>query len=146
MKNLDPEDLFKVFEMSDEELVSQHDSQAAWDFRHHPFILIGMVIKGLENFEVVSKLYTRREGEAYVQIEDTVQHTYYTSLYKYLYRFNYQSLEYIESALKHDYSDIESALTHLRTFFESREEFEKSARIRDILEAIDLGAELLLKK
>lgn len=146
MKKLDPKDLFKVFEMTDEEIVSERDPQAVWDFRHHPYILMGMVIKGLENFDIISELYTRREGDEYEEIKDDVQYTYYTSLYKYLYRFNYQSLEFIESALKHDYHDITYALIHLRTFFESKEEFEKCARIRDIFEAIDLGAELLLKK
>ena len=146
MKKLDPKELFKVFEMTDEELIQEQDPQAVWDFRYHPFILIGMVIKGLENFEMICELYHQREGEAFESVKDNVQLTYYTSLYKYLYRFNYQSLEHIESALRHDFDDIAYALIHLRTFFESKEEYEKCARIRDIFEAIDLGAELLDRK
>lgn len=146
MKKLDPKELFKVFEMTDEELIQEQDPQAVWDFRYHPFILMGMVIKGLENFEMICELYHQREGEAFKSVKDNVQLTYYTSLYKYLYRFNYQSLEHIESALRHDFDDIAYALSHLRTFFESKEEYEKCARIRDIFEAIDLGAELLNRK
>ena len=146
MKNLDPKELFKVFEMSDEEILKEEDPQAVWDFRYHPFILIGMIIKGLENFDIISEIYKQREGEAFDHVKDEVQYKYYTSLYKYLYRFNYQSLEHIESALKHDYDDIAYALIHLRTFFESKEEYEKCARIRDVFESIDLGAELLNQK
>lgn len=143
MKKLDPKELFRAFEMNDESVVVDHDPQAIWDFRTHPYILIGMVIRGLENFEVLSQVYSKREGEAFEEIKSEVQYKYYTTLYKYLYRFNYQSLENIEAALDHNVGDITYALSHLRTFFENREEYEKCARIRDIFEAIDLGAELL---
>lgn len=144
MKNLDPEDLFRVFQMSDEEIID--DEQAQFDFRYHPYIITGMVMKGVDNFHIISEVYRQREGEAFGRIEKDIKHKYYATLYKYLKRFNYQSLEHIEEALKHDPDSLLYALIELRVLFEEYEEYEKCARIRDVFEAIDLGRELLFQK
>ena len=144
MKNLDPEDLFRVFQLSDEEIID--DEQAQLDFRYHPYIITGMVMKGVDNFHIISEVYRQREGEAFDRIESNVKYKYYATLYKYLKRFNYQSLEHIEEALKHDPDALLYSLIELRVLFEQYEEYEKCARIRDVYEAIDLGRELLFQK
>ena len=144
MKKLDPESLFSIFSLTEEEVVE--DSRYDFDFRTHPYIIIGMVKKGVENFSIISDKYSERESEEFTLIEEEVKHTYYTTLYGYLKRFNYQSIEHIQQALRHNVEEVSYALIELRVFFEKMEEYEKCARIRDVFESIDLGAELLNRK
>lgn len=144
MKKLDPENLFSIFSLSDEEIAQEE--RFDFDFRNHPYIIIGMVKKGVENFDLMSEVYTRREGEEFTLVEEEVKLKYYTTLYGYLRRFNYQSIEHIEQALRHDVYEIGYALIEMRVLFEKYEDYEKCARIRDVFESIDMGAELLNRK
>ena len=54
MNKLDPHSLFQIFEQGDEEVYKEHDQE---DVLNNPFVLMNMVTRGLENYELMCALY-----------------------------------------------------------------------------------------
>ena len=56
MKPIDPNQLFSLFEVGDEEVYEEHD---VTEVLQNPYVLMGMVVRGVENYNILDKLYLR---------------------------------------------------------------------------------------
>ena len=65
MQKLDPHTLFSIFEQGDEEVYREHNVE---DVLKNPYVLIGMVVTGVENFYFMDKLYALKHKEDYGRV------------------------------------------------------------------------------
>lgn len=133
MKPLDPHTFFKLFE------IKEPESEITGEIieTYHPYIIITAIVKGVENFYIISQIYTKKYGEQFERIEHSVKHKYYNRLFNHLEKFNERKLEHLEHALAVGKGAMAWAMTDLMDFFEEVEEYEKCARLRDIMNAFD---------
>lgn len=134
MQPLDKDTLFSIFEQGDEQVYKEHGIE---ETLKNPFVLMGMVLNGLENFQMMDMMYKRNYPEKYKEVKNTIQLKYYTRLYGYLTRipkepFNdiYKIGESFESG------DCYAALDHLRIYFERLEQYEKCGTIRQYMDLL----------
>lgn len=127
MNKLDPHTLFSIFEQGDEEIYIEHGQQ---DVLKNPFVLMGMVLRGLENFKLMTLIYTRKYPELFKKQQGYIKHKYYNKLFGYLNRIDVKQLE-IAYHVGESYSrdEIALALEELINFFVTVEEYEKCAII-----------------
>ena len=64
MQPLDKNTLFSIFEVGDEEVYKENNVESLLD---NPFVLIGMVVRGVENWHLMDILYTRNNLEICVK-------------------------------------------------------------------------------
>ena len=126
MKKLNSDDLFNIFSVGDEEIFKEHKI-AVMD---NSFILLGMVIRGVENYFIIDKMYNRRYGEHYDSVRDSIKLKYFNGLVNYLER-----VKDIQSDTVEDLVDefgpqaINYALEELLEFYKELEMYEKCAII-----------------
>ena len=123
MNKLDPHTLFSIFEKGDEEVYKEHGAE---DLLDNPFVLMGMVTRGLESYEMMRMLYLKNYPKEFIKAEPAIKHKYYNRLYKYLLRINLKSIESIYTiGDSYDKKSTSHALNTLLRYFESIEEYEK---------------------
>ena len=134
MQPLDPHTLFSIFEQGDEEVYKENGVE---DILHNPYVLIGMVVRGLENYQIMDMMYTRSYPDQYKQVRDTVKLKYYTNLYKYLCRVDIDKFE-TKYTIGEDYDsqDVLYRLDDLLYYFEDKEMYEKCAVIKKYMDLI----------
>lgn len=128
MQPLDPHTLFSIFEQGDEEVYREHGMEEALN---NPYVLMGMVLKGLENYTIMDIMYLRHYGQDYKRVKPIIKDKYYNKLFGYLKRLDgikFDSIHRIGESF--DKSSILSALTTLLVYFELIEEYEKCAIIK----------------
>ncbi len=127
MNKLDPHTFFKIFEQGDEEVYREHGQE---DILKNPFVLMQMVTRGIENYEMMSTIYQKHYPEQFDRIKDLLKFKYYNKLYVYLNRINYNSLENIYK-IGDDFEkrQVGEALNTLLDYYESLEEYEKCGEI-----------------
>ena len=74
MNKLDPHTLFSIFEQGDEEIYKEHNVLGVLD---NPYVLIGMVVTGVENFALIDGMYLLRYEEKYAKVRDGIKYKYY---------------------------------------------------------------------
>lgn len=127
MKKLDSKGLFDIFSQGDEAIYQEHGAQDVLD---NSFILFGMVIRGVENYYIIDRIYTYRMGKDYDSVRDSIKMKYFNGLMYYLERIDVlQSDTVIELIDEFDYQPIKYALEELLQFYEEREMYEKCAII-----------------
>ena len=57
---IDPNTLFSIFEQGDEQVYKEHGME---DHLNNPFVLMGMVLRGVENFHMMDMMYMNNETE-----------------------------------------------------------------------------------
>ena len=127
MQPLDKHTLFSIFEQGDEEVYIEHGVE---DILQNPYVLMGMVIRGLENFQLMDLMYKRNFPKEYGKIKKSLKYKYYTKLFHYLERIdssNFDPKHGIGESF--DVESIEFGLNSLRLYFEDIEEYEKCAVI-----------------
>lgn len=127
MNKLDPHTLFSIFEQGDEEVYKEHGQQ---DVLKNPFVLMGMVLRGLENYRLLALIYTRKYPEMFERQESKIKHKYYNKMFGYLNRIDVMQLEtayHIGESYSRD--EIMLALDDMIDFFVKVEEYEKCAKI-----------------
>lgn len=128
MKKMDPHTLFSIFEAGDEEVYEEHNMT---ELLENPFVLMGMVVRGVQNYRMMDILHLRHYGEGYKKVRSQVRNTFYNKLYGYLKRVDdtkFESKYTIgESFNKNEVND---ALDTLLYYYEKREEYEKCAIIK----------------
>ena len=123
MNKLDPHTLFSIFEKGDEEVYRENGAE---DLLENPFVLMGMVTRGLESYEMMRMLYLKNYPKEFIKAEPTIKHKYYNRLYMYLLRINLKSIESIYTiGDSYDKKSTSHALNTLLRYFESIEEYEK---------------------
>jgi hypothetical protein len=142
MHKLDPHTLFSIFEKGDEEIYREHGME---DQLKNPYVLMGMVIKGLENYQLMTTMYTHNFPQEFKRNKANIQKKYYTRLYQYLTRIDsdrFDSLYTIGESF--ETVRVEGGLTHLMYYFESIEEYEKCAVIKRYIDHLKLAKEITL--
>ncbi len=142
MKRLDPS-FFDMFDYSDERDLERAGAiEALSDYLEHPYILFGSVIRGVENYYIVREMLSRRHGEQFAAIEESLQKKYFDRLYIMLERFDESNCDYVLEAQRFERHESGWALLELRQYFESVEEYEKCIKIQSILTTLLLHEEL----
>lgn len=141
MQQLDPHTLFSIFEQGDESIYREHGID---DVLNNPYVLIGMVVRGLENYSIMDMMYMRSYPEQYKEVRDIVKFKYYNNLYRYLTRINLDSFEVRYTVGEaYDSQDVIFGLDTMLYYYEERELYEKCAVIKKY---IDLVRESTYKK
>lgn len=134
MQPIDPHTLFSIFEQGDEQVYKEHGVE---DVLNNPYVLIGMVIRGLENYSIMDLMYMRSYPEQYKVVRDTVKLKYYNNLYKYLTRINIDSFETRYTIGEtYDSQDVLFGLDTMLYYFQDLEMYEKCAVIKKYMDLV----------
>ena len=85
MQPLDKNTLFSIFEVGDEEIYKEAGVE---NQLNNPFVLMGMVLRGLENYSIMDVMYMKRHPESYKEVRELTRYKYYNKLYSYLIRLD----------------------------------------------------------
>lgn len=128
MQKLDPHTLFSIFEQGDEQVYKEHGMQ---DVLENPYVLMGMVVRGLQNFSIMDMMYTKRYPEEYKKVKEHIQFKYFTKLFSYLNRVEITKLEELYTiGESYNVEEVYVGLDNLRKYFETVEEYEKCGKIK----------------
>jgi len=131
---VDPNKLFEIFQVGNDEAVyKKHGLERAMD---SPYVLMGMVIRGVENYHLMDVMYSRNYPKEYKRNKKSITRRYFSKLYSYLPRITqdpYEVIQEMENGF--DFTQIVIALDYLRDFFEKIEHYEKCAVIKIYLDA-----------
>jgi len=126
---IDPNTLFSIFEQGDEAIYKEHGVEGALD---NPFVLMGMVLRGIENYNLMDIMYMRQYPEHYKKVRRITKYKYFNKLYGYLSRIRTQDFnETYSIGESFEIKNVDRALNTLRGYYEGLEEYEKCAVIRD---------------
>jgi len=129
MQKMDPHTLFSIFEQGDEEVYKENGVQ---DTLNNPYVLMGMVLKGLENFGIMDMMYSKRYPEQYKQVKENIKYKYFNKLFNYLSRINLDKLEDIyKIGESFDSERVFISLESLKYYYEDIEQYEKCATIKN---------------
>jgi len=132
MNKLDPHTLFSIFEQGDEEIYKEHGLESNLK---NPFVLIGMVIRGIENYQMMDMMYMKQYPQEYKNVRAITRYKYYNRLYSYLTRIKSDRLDSkFTIGDSFDLDSVKNALDHLRVYYEKLEEYEKCAVIKKFLD------------
>jgi hypothetical protein len=127
MKKLNTTDLFDIFSQGDEAVYRENHVEEVLD---NSSVLFGMVIRGVENYFIIDKIYSNRYGKDYASMSDSIKLKYFNGLIGYLERINLsQSDTLLELLDEFGPQAIKYALEELLEFYEEREYYEKCAII-----------------
>ena len=131
MQPLDKNILFSIFEQGDEQV---YEEFGMTDQLNNPYVLMNMVVKGLENYKIMDQMYQQQYPKQYKETRQAIKYKYYNNLLRYLERvstkgFNdkYQIGDSYE--LMHNIYMLES----LMFYFEKLEQYEKCAKIKEYI-------------
>ena len=133
MKELDPSKLFDLFDKEEE--IQEQSIDKKWISKNNPFILMGMVVRGVENFYILQEIHSNKNNKEDLSKEEkrkVIKYSYYKSLFKYIQRINQDSMLDLEQCLIHDLEIITLALSDILSLFESYEEYEKCSIIKSL--------------
>ena len=133
MKELDPSRLFDLFDKEEE--IQEQSIEKKWISKNNPFILMGMVVRGVENFYILQEIHSNKNNREDITKEEkrkVIKYSYYKSLFKYIERINQDSMLDLEQCLIHDIEIITLALSDILSLFESYEEYEKCSIIKSL--------------
>ena len=127
MKKLNSDDLFNIFSVGDEEIYKEHKIE---DMMDNTFILFGMVVRGVENYFIIDKMYASRFQERYDSVRENIKLKYYNGLVNYLERIKALQSDTV-LFLKDEFGSqaIKYALEEMLEFYKELEMYEKCAII-----------------
>jgi len=135
MQNLDPNTLFSIFEQGDEAIYREYSMDEQLD---NPYVLINMVVKGLENYKIMDQMYMQRYPKQYKGTRKVIQYKYFNKLYSHLSRVNFDNIR--KDALVGDSYEIMHNtyfIEGLMFYFERIEQYEKCATIKKYLNILE---------
>ena len=136
MKKLNSDDLFNIFSIGDEEVFKEHRIEEVMD---NSFILLGMVIRGVENYYIIDKMYDRRYGQYYDSVRDSIKLKYFNGLVNYLERAGTIQSDTVEDLIdEFGPQAINYALEEMLEFYKELEFYEKCAIIFKFYELFSL--------
>ena len=143
MQKLNPQTLFSIFEKGDEEIYREHGME---EHLQNPYVLMGMVIRGLENFSLMCTMYENNFPKEFKRNKENIRRKYYARLYSYLTRIDSNRFDNLYTIGEtFEAARVEGGLQHLMFFFESIEEYEKCAVIKKWIEHLIIAKEIKLE-
>ncbi len=145
MQPLDKNTLFSIFEAGDEAVYAEYGLQGQLN---NPFVLMGMVLKGVENYHIMDMMYIQKYPEQYKKVRNLTKYKYLNKLNTYLERIdniNFESVYKIGDSFNN--YEVEYALDYLLKYYEKLEEYEKCAVIKryvDLLTSNTIRKETLI--
>ena len=128
MQPLDKNTLFSIFEAGDEEIYKEHGLEDQLD---NPFVLLNMVLRGLENYYLMDLMYMKRHPQHYKEVRQITKYKYFNKLYGYLNRIDSKSFSDVYTiGTSFNSNDIISGLEVMLKFYEEIEQYEKCAVIK----------------
>tara|TARA_B100000683_G_C12441320_1_gene536207 strand:- start:708 stop:1154 length:447 start_codon:yes stop_codon:yes gene_type:complete len=133
MQPVDPHKLFDIFSKGDEAIYKEHGVKDALD---NSYVLMGMVVRGVENYHLMDVMYSRQYPREYKRNRRSIAIKYFSKLESYLERIKDDPIKVIEDMENgFDLTQIVIALDFLREFFEKIEHYEKCAVIKTYIDA-----------
>jgi len=122
MKSLDGDSIFSIFVNIDQE---EFNDVKSLENPPSNFLLMGTVIRGVDNYFLLDQLYTNRYGERYFSVKDILKLKYFIQLRNYLRRINQFELK-TASLLVDEFgkSTIVYVFQYLLSYFEEQEYYE----------------------
>ena len=146
MQPIDPHTLFSIFEQGDEEIYKEHGME---DALKNPYVLMGMVLRGVENYYMMDMMYTRQYPQEYKRVRGQVKYKYFCKLFLYLKRIDSSKFEtFYRIGESFEKESVFLSLNQLLEYFEVIEEYEKCAvikRFQDLLIETDINVPLYEK-
>ena len=123
MKKLDSKGLFNIFSQGDEAIYHEHGILQALD---NDFVLFGTVIRGVENYFIIDKIYSYKFGEEYDSVSDSIKMKYFNALIKYLERIDITQSDTLGDLLdEFEPQVVKNVLQELLYFYEEKEVYEQ---------------------
>lgn len=134
MKALDPNRLFSLFEASDEQVYEENHAE---ELLQNPYVLMGLVVRGMENYHMIDTMYRYRHGEDYEKVAHIVKRKYFLRLYSYLDRITFEDYTH-QYMIGSDFAieNVYVALNYLLQYFESTEEYENCAKVKKYIDLL----------
>lgn len=134
MKQLDPDKIFTLFDVQDQEVYEQYDMEDVLD---NPFVLMGMVVTGVGNYQMLDIIYQGKYPNEYKKVRERFKHKFYNRLFTTLNRIQTDRFETVYTISASFESDlVYDSLYTLLEYFESIEEYEKCKVIKDYLDLL----------
>tara|TARA_E500000318_G_scaffold111992_2_gene133193 strand:+ start:6003 stop:6419 length:417 start_codon:yes stop_codon:yes gene_type:complete len=133
MKKIKPNTLFSLFEVGDEEVYEEHGEQSVLD---NPYVLLGMVSKGFENWILMDMLYERKYPQRYSSVKRSIKKNYFNKLYGYIEKLDLNSLDTYKIGDSYELSQTVYALNFLLYYFEQKEIYENCAVIKNLTDRL----------
>ena len=134
MKNLNIQQVFSAFDATDEEVFVQ---ERMLDLLENPYVLMGIVVRGVENYYLLDTMYSKKYGEQWDNIKYQIKHKYFTRLVQYLYRINFNTYEFRYMIGKDfDKESVSLALNNMIDFFLLTEEYEHCGAIKKYVDLL----------
>lgn len=134
MQPIDPHTLFSIFEQGDEQVYKEHGIE---DTMKNPFVLMGMVVRGIENHHLMDIMYIKQYPKEYTNVRDVTKYKYYNRLFSYLTRIDINtSTDLYTIGESFEAGEVFLGLDIMRKYYESIEEYEKCSivkRYQDLL-------------
>jgi len=132
MQPLNKNTLFSIFESGDEEIYKE-----ASDALKNPYVLMGMVLNGLQSYILMDVMYKRNYPQEYEKVSTSIKYKYYSRIYSYLTRINSDRFETIYTiGTSYEKDDVYDGLDEMRIYFESVEEYEKCNVIKKYIKLL----------
>ena len=145
MKQMDPHTLFSIFEAGDEEIYKENNVE---ELLENPYVLMGMVLRGVENWYIMDQMYTRTYPEQYKNVRSTIKYKFYNKLFNYLNRIPDNKFETVyKIGESFDSKEIMRGLNDMLYYYQDLEEYEKCGIIKNYIDLLshDLISKNLLK-
>jgi len=135
MQPLDKDKLFSIFEAGDEEVYQENNVSELLD---NPYVLIGMVVRGVQNWHIMDIMYKRSHPKEYSRVRRKVMYKYFVKIYGYLERLdinNFKTLYTIGDS--YDIKEVKESFDQLLKYFEDIEYYEKCAIVKSYLDLLN---------
>jgi len=134
MKRLSPDNIFSLFDKLDEEILKEEGQE---ELLKEDYVLLGLAIKGIENYVYLNEIYSNRYGEKYNAIAEGIKNKYFSKMYSYIDEIQLNKLEDFLGAVESLGSGtVVVALEELSLYFVGREEYEKCAKIKKLTDLV----------
>lgn len=142
MQPIDPNTLFSIFEQGDEQVYKEYGQE---DVLKNPFVLMGMVLRGIENYRMMDMMYMKQYPDQYKNVRGVTKYKYYNKLYSYLCRIPMDDKTKIyKIGETFDRQSALIGLNELLYYYEKIEQYEKCAVIKKYCDLIELHVNLTL--
>jgi hypothetical protein len=140
MQPIDPHTLFSIFEKGDEEIYKEHASLEALK---NPFVLMGTVLRGIENYYLMDVMYARSYPDEYKKVRKLTKLKYFNNLFRYLKKIDISNPDRVyRIGESFDRESTVRGLDVLRVFYEKLEHYEKCAVIKKYIDLVTTSPKL----